>query len=60
MRRISPVRVFLIPVVFGAAILGTAAVAAAQPVCNSAIGEHLMSSPDPGAALKQLIMEANG
>jgi indole-3-glycerol phosphate synthase len=23
------------------------------------IGEHLMSSPDPGAALKQLIMEAN-
>jgi len=24
------------------------------------IGEHLMSSPDPGAALKQLIMEANG
>jgi hypothetical protein len=45
MRRISPVRVFLLPVVFGAAILGTAAVAAAQPVCNSAIGEHLMSWP---------------
>src|SRR4029077_7231239 len=44
MRRTIPVRVLLFPVV-AAAILGTAAVAAAQPVCNGAIGEHLMSWP---------------
>src|SRR5262245_38391392 len=45
MRRFYPVRRLLPSVAFSAAIIGAAAAAPAQPVCNGATGEHLMSWP---------------
>src|SRR5262245_14927069 len=45
MRRFYPVRRLLPSVAFSAAIIGAAAAAPAQPVCNGAIAEQLMAWP---------------